>query len=114
MASLIAKGKSCNSNDNVQQRSSACSSAPESDEDTSHHLPPVHGSALGTLAIPASRAGIFTITVTKARLKVLDESNWEGCWFPWNPIRWSSIARLAFREVFEICATFKELTDFSA
>ncbi|XP_024395733.1 transcription factor MYB3R-1 isoform X2 [Physcomitrium patens] len=43
MASLIAKGKSCNSNDNVQQRSSACSSAPESDEDTSHHLPPVHG-----------------------------------------------------------------------
>lgn len=40
---MIAKGKSCNSNDNVQQRSSACSSAPESDEDTSHHLPPVHG-----------------------------------------------------------------------
>ncbi|KAG0626496.1 hypothetical protein M758_2G131200 [Ceratodon purpureus] len=43
MASLIGKGKSCNSNENVQPRSSACSSAPESDEDTSHNLPPVHG-----------------------------------------------------------------------
>jgi hypothetical protein len=43
MASLIGKGKSCSSNDNMQQRSSACSSAPESDEDTSHNLPPVQG-----------------------------------------------------------------------
>lgn len=43
MAGMIGKGKSCNSNDNMQPRSSACSSAPESDEDTSHHLPPVHG-----------------------------------------------------------------------
>jgi hypothetical protein len=40
---LIGKGKSCSSNDNMQQRSSACSSAPESDEDTSHNLPPVQG-----------------------------------------------------------------------
>lgn len=37
------KGKSSSSNENMQQRSSACTSAPESDEDTSHHLPPVHG-----------------------------------------------------------------------
>nr|PNR46570.1 hypothetical protein PHYPA_013689 [Physcomitrium patens] len=43
MASLTVKGKSSSSNENMQQRSSACTSAPESDEDTSHHLPPVHG-----------------------------------------------------------------------